>query len=177
MKGKKDMKNFENLLNALSAFCHEVTPYESMEDILSENRNALKHYPSAIIEGLEKIAFEKEEDPETRFQALHLLSRVKAFCGISGTSAALFIERGYVVAVKEKRFVPFCGGTWSEHFSGCMVYYVVKDNPSNGGDFKAYNSRNRMAWINTHDVVKVYDKAGNMLYNNGLSAHIYTYAE
>lgn len=102
---------------------------------------------------------------------------MKNFNDFNCVSPALLIGRGCVVAVRENRFIPFSGRAWGDHFAECMVYYAVKDNPTNGGNFRAYDSHNRMSWINTHDVVKVYDKAGNLLYNNWLSAHVYTYAE
>lgn len=102
---------------------------------------------------------------------------MKNFNDFACVSPALLIGRGCVVAVKEKRFIPFSGRPWADHFAECTVYYAVKDNPTNNGNFKGYTHGNRMAWINTHDVSKVFDRSGNLLYWNGSSAPVYTFTE
>jgi len=76
------MNNFNNLVSDISALCHEIDPYESMEEIEEETRHAIKHEPESIIDGLKYVSNDDEEEPENRVAALDLLHRVQAFCSI-----------------------------------------------------------------------------------------------
>jgi hypothetical protein len=171
------MNNYNNLVSAIAALCHEIQPYESMEEMEEETRHALKNEPESVIEGLKSVVKDDEEERENRLTALDLLRRVKAFCGRSDKYATMFIDRGCTVAVKENRYVPFPCKLWGPHFGEFLVYYTVRDFPSNNGNFKAVNHDRAMRWLNTHDVSKVYDKAGNLVYWDGCKAPVWCFTE
>lgn len=67
------------LLEKLNTFCHDVEPYEDMEEIAEQNRNAMETDPSVILDGLQQFGRETDSKKELE-TAKQLFQAVYEYC-------------------------------------------------------------------------------------------------
>ena len=56
---------------------------------------------------------------------------------------------GDIVKVRTRIYVYYQGGDWKDHFTDGFKTYVVRDIPTNNGNFTARDDKGRMIWLNT----------------------------
>ena len=58
------------------------------------------------------------------------------------------IHKKDIIKVKELVYIDHPGGAWGEHFVEKNVYYRVKTEPSNNGNFIAVNRQGQLKHFN-----------------------------
>jgi len=63
------------------------------------------------------------------------------------------IEKGTIVTVIKETFIEFPGERWESHFAPMKKHYIALETPSNNGNFRAKDSRGRVTWLHTSQVL------------------------
>lgn len=66
------------------------------------------------------------------------------------------IKTGDIITVLQPRYIDYTGGKYQDHFtSPAPLHLLVKSEPTNNGNIKAVDSKNRLRWIAEKDVIQV----------------------
>lgn len=65
------------------------------------------------------------------------------------------ILKSDIVAILEPVYIDYPGGTWADHFVDKKRYYRAKESATNNGNFRAVDSKGKLAWLHTSNVIEV----------------------